>query len=219
MAGAWDGERSFLIFRRFRVKKFLIAVVLTFVPVAAQATLVFSGGTLVSISGYDPNGPAGSLLVNAGLNDAVVGASNGLLTATFLGFESQLTDTFTFSGASGTLSNQGVLGTTISGIVPSGNLNFTFGGGGVGSSYAVLGQSFPGIFIPSTANGTYDLVLGFNDGTGADYDDLVVGLKLSSVPPVPEPSSWAMLLIGFAGVGFMAYRRQQQHATRRFVGP
>ena len=26
---------------------------------------------------------------------------------------------------------------------------------------------------------------------------------------VPEPSTWAMLLIGFAGVGFMAYRRKQ----------
>jgi hypothetical protein len=27
-------------------------------------------------------------------------------------------------------------------------------------------------------------------------------------PPVPEPSTWAMLMIGFAGIGFMAYRRK-----------
>lgn len=27
---------------------------------------------------------------------------------------------------------------------------------------------------------------------------------------VPEPSTWAMLLIGFAGVGYMAYRRRKQ---------
>jgi len=26
--------------------------------------------------------------------------------------------------------------------------------------------------------------------------------------PVPEPSTWAMLLIGFAGIGFAAYRRK-----------
>jgi PEP-CTERM motif-containing protein len=27
----------------------------------------------------------------------------------------------------------------------------------------------------------------------------------SYTPPVPEPSTWAMLLLGFAGIGFMAY--------------
>jgi|SRR5215216_167457 len=27
---------------------------------------------------------------------------------------------------------------------------------------------------------------------------------------VPEPSTWAMLILGFAGVGFMAYRRQSR---------
>lgn len=26
---------------------------------------------------------------------------------------------------------------------------------------------------------------------------------------VPEPSTWAMMLLGFAGIGFMAYRRRQ----------
>jgi PEP-CTERM motif len=30
--------------------------------------------------------------------------------------------------------------------------------------------------------------------------------------PVPEPSTWAMLLIGFAGLGFMAYRRKSKLA-------
>jgi len=35
--------------------------------------------------------------------------------------------------------------------------------------------------------------------------------------PVPEPSTWAMMILGFAGVGFMAYRRKQN--GRRFVSP
>jgi hypothetical protein len=30
---------------------------------------------------------------------------------------------------------------------------------------------------------------------------------------VPEPSTWAMLLLGFAGVGFMAYRRKLKPAS------
>ncbi len=31
---------------------------------------------------------------------------------------------------------------------------------------------------------------------------------------VPEPSTWAMMLLGFAGVGFMAYRRKSKPAFR-----
>lgn len=37
------------------------------------------------------------------------------------------------------------------------------------------------------------------------YATLPVGLYIGA-PVVPEPSTWAMLLIGFAGIGFMAYR-------------
>jgi hypothetical protein len=32
------------------------------------------------------------------------------------------------------------------------------------------------------------------------------------VATVPEPSTWAMMLLGFAGVGFMAYRRKSKPA-------
>jgi hypothetical protein len=31
-------------------------------------------------------------------------------------------------------------------------------------------------------------------------------------PSVPEPSTWAMLILGFAGIGFMAYRRNAKPA-------
>jgi hypothetical protein len=32
---------------------------------------------------------------------------------------------------------------------------------------------------------------------------------------VPEPSTWAMMILGFAGIGFMAYRRRNQTASLR----
>ena len=34
----------------------------------------------------------------------------------------------------------------------------------------------------------------------------------TEVSAVPEPSTWAMMLLGFAGVGFMAYRRKSKPA-------
>jgi hypothetical protein len=33
-------------------------------------------------------------------------------------------------------------------------------------------------------------------------------LTISAVASVPEPSTWAMMVLGFMGVGFMAYRRK-----------
>jgi hypothetical protein len=34
----------------------------------------------------------------------------------------------------------------------------------------------------------------------------------NTVGAVPEPSTWAMLILGFAGIGFMAYRRKSKTA-------
>jgi hypothetical protein len=46
-------------------------------------------------------------------------------------------------------------------------------------------------------------------------DPVVVGdwkVTFSTVADVPEPSTWAMMILGFAGVGFMAYRRKSKPA-------
>jgi PEP-CTERM motif len=34
---------------------------------------------------------------------------------------------------------------------------------------------------------------------------------------VPEPSTWAMMILGFAGVGFVAYRRKQNGPALRLA--
>jgi len=33
-----------------------------------------------------------------------------------------------------------------------------------------------------------------------------------AVATVPEPSTWVMMILGFAGIGFMAYRRRKSAA-------
>jgi PEP-CTERM motif len=35
------------------------------------------------------------------------------------------------------------------------------------------------------------------------------GFGIFTVTAVPEPSTWAMMILGFCGLGFMAYRRKQ----------
>ena len=41
-----------------------------------------------------------------------------------------------------------------------------------------------------------------------DLSDLFVADAIAGA--VPEPSTWAMMLLGFAGIGFMAYRRKSK---------
>jgi hypothetical protein len=35
------------------------------------------------------------------------------------------------------------------------------------------------------------------------------------VSAVPEPSTWAMMILGFAGIGFIAYRRRNKSEMLR----
>ena len=204
------------------MKHVLSALALAAVTMGAQAQVSFSGGVdRVDLNGYNPNGSAGlfSPTPVGGREDSAISSTGGNLTATFLGFEALHSDTFTFSLGSGTLTNKGPLHASISGLVGAGLLDFTFrdtadgtsvgNGQGLGdyTSYAVLGSFSSGTFVPYTMGGTYDLILGFNDGArvDADYDDMVVGLK---VTPVPEPETYALMLAGLGALGFVSRRRK-----------
>jgi hypothetical protein len=41
-----------------------------------------------------------------------------------------------------------------------------------------------------------------------------ISLTITQVAAVPEPSTWAMMILGFAGIGFMARRRRCQPRFR-----
>jgi hypothetical protein len=92
----------------------------------------------------------------------------------------------------------------------------TFGTGF--SSYSVTAVGFNNsdaltdVSFASTdsSNGT-----SFTLDTSGTYDFYVNGARISEgtlsavVAAVPEPSTWAMMVLGFLGIGFMAYRRKQ----------
>jgi xanthine/uracil/vitamin C permease (AzgA family) len=82
--------------------------------------------------------------------------------------------------------------------------NIGTSGGGVDSTgketLAINGA--PG----SASNGDVQ-IQGTNGGTINFGDYYTVGSPM--VAAVPEPSTWAMMILGFCGVGFMAYRRKK----------
>jgi len=60
-----------------------------------------------------------------------------------------------------------------------------------------------------TTGTTFGLKLEDFSGSGGSAGDAYFrNLELTS--GVPEPSTWAMMILGFAGVGYMAYRRRNQ---------
>jgi hypothetical protein len=67
---------------------------------------------------------------------------------------------------------------------------------------------------PTTTNNSpyawWDLT-SVNDDDTYNVTFQILG-NVSGVSAVPEPSTWAMMILGFAGVGFMAYRRKSKPA-------
>ena len=71
----------------------------------------------------------------------------------------------------------------------------------------IQGGSFDIVPIVSGNPGSNPLVTGFVNFSLTNEQNFT-----PVSPGVPEPSTWAMLLLGFASVGFMAYRRKAKQA-------
>lgn len=85
-----------------------------------------------------------------------------------------------------------------------------------GNTYDFLDTATGVNTIPQYTWGTavYDENPGLNYPTitGSYGQNGLLAVDFSVASAVPEPSTWAMLLLGFAGLGFMAYRRKASPA-------
>jgi choice-of-anchor A domain-containing protein len=140
------------------------------------------------------------------LTAAQLAGINGLTLQT----KSGTTAIINVTGTPGTLSNFGFTGFTD----PSDVLfNFTNA-----ATLNISGLGFEGsILAPdaviTAANGVFHGSIIAESLTGNAQIDLdAFEGQLPSVAAVPETSSWAMMLLGFGGLGFMAHRRK--HAVR-----
>jgi hypothetical protein len=98
-------------------------------------------------------------------------------------------------------------------------LNQVFYIGDGRSGYNDAGGTLPTFTAPSAATMLYLGVIdanGFHADTGYYADNkgsFDVDVMLSVTAGVPELSTWAMMLLGFVGVGLMSYRRRNQTAA------
>jgi hypothetical protein len=105
-------------------------------------------------------------------------------------------------------------------VLPSEAVEFELCGGAscgsvIETAVANLGDGWQSSLSGYLAPGYYTTEVILQGAVDPEYSvDFTTPVVGGSIPgAVPEPSTWAMLLIGFAAVGFMAYRRKQNGAA------
>ncbi|OCX32719.1 hypothetical protein QU42_02200 [Bradyrhizobium sp. UASWS1016] len=133
-------------------------------------------------------------------NYFTVSASGNQITFTYLS-DTTWSPSGTSYNANGVFIDNGALLTAGSGV-PS------FTSVSLDPSSILTGSTFDasGVTFDSTHIGTAWANVFFKAG-----DTVVLDVN-SAVSSVPEPSTWAMMIIGFAALGFVAYRRRDSSA-------
>lgn len=208
-------------------------------PTMAGATATINFGSTTAIPG---NNNFQSSLAALGLTRYAAGAGTSILldassiiTFYFLGSESGFNDTFQTTNAlpnlltteSSSIENHFapnpplLIGSdTFAAGSLANQLLFTNNGGANGVN-ATVGQWGFGLFLgPNTVTGstTNTFYFGYDDQASnpdRDYDDFIIKAVVS--PGVPEPATWAMMLLGFGGIGFAMRRRRQERAAMQLA--
>jgi hypothetical protein len=223
-----------LVFSQYRVGQYrvfrriglAVAAMIALTGSVHASTVTAIGGS----TGFEATGSAGNEVIGSvfGYFGAQLFADGPLkVEYTYLGKEAGDTNSFlvlgnlqfsTASSVSGDMTSQTVL--------LAGLLNFAFGANQTTASVTNGSNSSGSNGVPNFFVSFYDQfgnlgalsgnsgVIAFDDGgspADSDYDDLVVRFTVSAVP---EPTTWAMMLLGFAGIGLLAYRRKSKLALR-----
>jgi len=138
-------------------------------------------------------GPYGSFVTASLTVNGVAGVLPAFTTGELVG-ETQVSQigTVLFSDATDNAGNQ------FEGDVASDNFSWSLAPPLMGVSYNPSGGEEAVIQLGTAAG----------DLLGADVSNITVTVTASA--PVPEPSTWAMMLLGFTGLGFASYRARKR---------
>ncbi|HXA37880.1 MAG TPA: FxDxF family PEP-CTERM protein [Phenylobacterium sp.] len=170
----------------------------TFLAAATVAAAMLAGATTAGAAQFvtwSPVNPDGSFSGNFG--------DTGITTPTF-------TDVFDFTLPTG--SSSFTVNSTFTDN-PSNNINFTTVTYN-GAAFSIISQgqnefrALNGVSV--AAGGPQHLVVSGTSGGSGSYDGVI---SFSRVTAVPEPAAWALMIMGFGGVGGIVRSRRRQVAT------
>jgi len=182
----------------------------TKLAIASFATLMLVSSASATI--YTGNESFGGATVS--LSFTTDGATGALVQSDITSYDILVTDPSGFVDL--IPSNSGIILSGALSATPN-LLQFNFSGSGLLLiELGTIGDSGP--FWCATHNGCFgesqpsigvSTVFGQNPIEQIAQSGLVT---LAVAGAVPEPSTWAMMILGFAGLGFMAYRRKSKSA-------
>jgi hypothetical protein len=189
---------------------------LTIASVVAAGLLVTATAARADIFAFSFSGP---LVSGSGTFDATLDASNNFYNVT--GATGSITDNDPASAAQGTFLITGVDGSPNPSFSTTNRLFFPAGpnsdqGFSNTSSYLDTGgitvvgmQGATSLFINLfDLSDSYGLANSVDDPSGGVGSPPINELiDTFNVTAVPEPSTWAMMILGFCSLGFMTYRR------------
>ena len=152
--------------------------------------------------------------------DGIIGNANTM--PSFQGINIQGADQVFLDGLAGVFVGPGIpsgplpaqlSGTSFSSISPGLDQIFFIGDGLTGTGTGDT-QEF---FVPTGATRLFLGIVddgGFFDNSGLITVDITQNALTAAVP---EPSTWAMMILGFSGVGFLAYRKKRNGSSFRFA--
>lgn len=209
-----------------------------------SANAVSPGNTTISgsaggtVTGYPSVLVSAALNTNGNPNEGYASASASLTYSFMLTPASGYTGTIfdvpvlmngTSSG-SFTGTNGGGIHSSVSMTVTDANSNAIYTLGSSTGPYGATLQILPG--VEYTVNMQASVGIAGESGSVAASIDPFFSIEsayaqnfqltfsdgiMNSVSAVPEPSTWAMMLLGFCGVGFLAYRRKTNGSALRLA--
>jgi hypothetical protein len=177
------------------------------IGIVAAAALSTSANATTFDWSFDGPGASGSGTLEATETIAGTFAVNSIAGTTTLGTIFALTS---FDGSNNTVYDPAVFHIDTLGIA------FSVGDGT--TAYVLYEDA--GLVGPDFACGANFCIQGPGSaGDGSLHPELPIlavdSFTLTQVSGVPEPSTWAMMILGFSGIGFMAFRRRSQGAMGR----
>jgi PEP-CTERM motif len=143
-------------------------------------------------TGGESSGPYGSFVTASLTVNGVAGALPAFTTGELTG-ETQVFE----------------LGSVIDAVVSGGANHLDSNITGTDFAWNLASPAHGFSYDPTDADQTL-IQLGDTNGDLVEADISSVAITVSSTPPVPEPSTWAMMLLGFAGLGFASYRARKR---------
>jgi hypothetical protein len=188
-----------------RFKCLATACLLALATVSANATTFdwsLTGDANFGITG------SGTLTASAsGLVDSISGSVSDTCTGTpcvpqYRNIIGLLTPHQAYGGLSDIGGDNLIFPAPASTFLDSQGIVFSIGGVGV-DPCAFSAGCYMRIYANTGGTPQYDLLMSNAGSNGVDF-------VLTAA--IPEPATWAMMILGFAGIGFMAYRRKRRPA-------